>query len=277
MDHSILYLIIFIVLTFIFFKVASNFKSPANGALCLVNGGVKTGKTTYAVHVALKEYKARLRKYKIRKGILKFFGSKRKIEEPLLYSNIPIKGTKHILVVPELLTREFRFSYGSVILLSEFSLVADSQLVKDQILNEKLLEFFKLIGHETKGGCLIADTQSIADSHYSLRRCLDRHIYIYKTVKWLPFFLLMYVREERYAEDGTVVNAYAEDVEQSLQKVLVPKKVWKMFDCYCYSAMTDDKPIYAKVNTNKSLKCHDYVSFKKSMTPKDLKNKYIKK
>lgn len=267
MDNSIIYILIAFVVLCLALKTYSAFKSPGNGSLCLVNGGVKTGKTTYAVHVAIKEYKTRMRKYKFRKSILKLFNSKRKLEEPILYSNIPLKGVKHVLLVNELLTRDFRFTYGSVILLSEFSLVADSQLIKDNVLNNKLLEFFKLIGHETKGGCVVADTQCISDCHYSLRRCLDRHIYIYKTIKFIPFILLMYVREERYSEDGTAVNTYDESVEESLKKVIIPKSVWKKFDCYCYSAMTDSKPVYMKFNKvgkNDSLKAYDYISFKKA-------------
>lgn len=267
MDNSLIYIIIAFIVLVLVLKFYTTFRSPGNGSLCLVNGGVKTGKTTYAVHVAIKEYKTRIRKYKFRKAILKLFKIKRKLEEPILYSNIPLRGVKHVLLVNELLTRDFRFTYGSVILLSEFSLVADSQLIKDNVLNNKLLEFFKLIGHETKGGCLVADTQCINDCHYSLRRCLDRHIYIYKTIKFIPFFLLMYVREERYADDGTAVNTYDEDVKDSLKKVFIPKSVWKKFDCYCYSAMTDDKPVYKRfnnINKRDSLKANDYISFKKA-------------
>lgn len=264
-NGSIVLILIILVVLFIVVKFVRKFKSPAIGSLCLINGGVKTGKTTYAVNLAVREYKARYRRYKVQS----LFNSK--IEEPCLYSNIPLSGVKHVLIVPELLTRDFRFTYGSVILLSEFSLVADSQLIKDKVLNDKLLEFFKLIGHETKGGCVIADTQSISDVHYSLKRVLDRHLYIYKTVKFIPFFLLMYVREERYAEDGTIVNAYNDDIEESLVKVLVPKKVWKMFDTYCYSSLTDDLPIYKEFNQSKVLKVKNIVSFRTSMRNDKLK------
>lgn len=265
MDKSIIFLLIALVIIFIVNKVLSKFKSPAIGALTLVNGGVKSGKTTYSVNLAYREYKSRLRAYKFRKFICKLLFINYKGEEPLLYSNIPLnmKGVKVRQITPELLTRQERFAYGSVVYLSEFSLVADSTLVKDKILNERLLEFFKLFGHETKGGVCIVDTQSISDCHFSLKRCLDRHIYIYKCIKWIPFFLLLFVREERYAEDGTVVNSYNEDVEESLQKVIIPKRVWKMFDCYTYSAMTDDNDVSSVAYVGKSLKSKDYVSFKK--------------
>lgn len=280
MDNSFLILIIIALVLFFVLRFMNKFKAPAIGAVCLVNGGVKCGKTTYAVFNAYCEYKARHFSWSLRKFFYKVFFIKGfNEEEPLLYSNIPlnIKGVKVHKVTTDLLLRKKRFNYRSVILLSEFSLVADSQLVQDKEINDKLLEYFKLIGHETKGGCIIVDTQSISDCHYSLKRCLDRHIYIYKCVKWIPFFLLMYVREERYAEDGTVVNSYNEDLEEKLERVIIPKRVWKFFDTYCYSAMTDNLTVDNSTFPKGTLKVFDYVTFKrKKMSITDLKNKYNK-
>lgn len=279
--NIILILIITVVLLFLVRWLRSKFKSPAVGSIALVNGGVKTGKTTYSVNLCRREIKARLRAHKLRLFLRKvFFMKTSDVEEPLLYSNIPlnIKGVKCHELTREHLLREKRFNYGSVVYLSEFSLIADSRLVHDEYINDKLLEFFKLFGHETKGGLCVVDTQSILDAHFSLKRCLDRHLYIYETIKWLPFFLLMRVREERYAEDGTVVNSYTEDLEESLKRVLVPKSTWKCFDCYCYSALTDDNGTTNKKWSSATLKCKDYISLKRSknkpLTFEELKSKY---
>ena len=63
--------------------------------------------------------------------------------EPLLYSNIPL-SCPYVPLTKELLLRKKRFVYGSTVLISEASLVADSQLIKDKVINERLLKFFKL-------------------------------------------------------------------------------------------------------------------------------------
>lgn len=235
------------------------FKLPKTGSVVLVTGGVKTGKTTLSVHLALKCYRRAIIRYYISRVL--FFW--RKCEKPLLYSNIPL-ARSYVPVTRDLLLRNVRPNYKSVILLSEASLVADSQLIRDKVINQKLLEFFKLIGHETRGGSVILDTQSISDLHYSIKRCLSEYLYIHHIVRFIPFFILAYVREDRYSEDGSVIATYTADVEDTLTRVVIPKRVWKMFDCYCYSAMTDHLPVISHETTGvpHNLKIKDYVSFR---------------
>lgn len=247
------------------FLLARLFKIPKIGSVALVTGGVKTGKTTLSVRLALKCYRSELLRYYIARYV--FFDRKR--EKPLLYSNIPL-ACKYVPVTRDLLLRNVRPAYKSVILLSEASLVADSQLIKDKVINQKLLEFFKLVGHETRGGRVILDTQSISDLHYSIKRCLSEYIYIHHIIKSLPFFILAYVREDRYSEDGSVISAYTADVEETLTRVLIPKSVWKKFDCYCYSAITDDLPTVSRETAGQkgNLKINDYVSFREKINMK---------
>ena len=81
------------------------------------------------------------------------FYSEEKVREVLdLNSYVPLTD--------DLLLRKKRFVYGSVIYVQEASLVADSQLIRDMDINERLMLFNKLIGHETKGGVIIYDTHS---------------------------------------------------------------------------------------------------------------------
>lgn len=226
----------------------------------MVTGGVKTGKSTFSVALVYREWKKRHTAWKFRCFFQKLF----KVpldEEPLIYSNIPL-GVPYVPLTLDLIQRKKRFNYGSVIYICEASLVADSQMVKDKELNERLLMFNKLIGHELKGGVIFYDTQSIADVHYSVKRCLSEYFYIHHLVKWIPFFLVAYVREERYSEDGSVVQVSDGDAEDKLTRVIIPKKTWKMFDCYCYSALTDDLPVENTVVTANSLKAVEIVSFK---------------
>ena len=228
-----MWILILVLVAIVLYLVFKYFKSLKIGSLSLVSGGVKTGKTTLAVYLATREIK----KAKLRWYIRKLFGKKE--EKPLLYSNIPLK-CEHVLIDKEYLLRNKRFNYKSVILISEASLFADSQLIKDQSVNQELLLFNKLIGHETKGGKLIYDTQQIQDCHYSIKRSLSSYFYIHHINKWIPFFIMAYVKEYRYSEDNSVIGTEIEDIEDTLKRVFIPKSVWRKFDCYCYSVLTDE-------------------------------------
>ncbi len=220
--------------------IKHKFKIPKVGAVALVTGAVKSGKTTYSVALALSQYKRAHRRWRVVSFFRKIFRRPLR-EEPLLYSNIPL-GVPYVPVTEDLLCRRKRFNYGSVVYLSEASLVADNSLYKDLILSERIMLFNKLFGHETCGGLLVYDTQAIGDLPAVTRRCLGQYFYVHHITKWIPFFLVAYVRECRYSEDNSVISVDTEDVEDSLKRVLIPKSVWKKFDCYCYSSFTDDLP-----------------------------------
>lgn len=252
-------ILIIAVVGLLWFFVFRHFKVPKIGNMVCVTGGVKSGKSTFSFHLAYKTYKRNLRAVKIGNVIAKIF-SKPQRELPLFYTTIPV-SVPHVLLTKELLVRDVRFAYKSVIWVDEASILADSMTYKDLDLNDKLLLFNKLIAHETQGGTIVYNTQSVSDLHYSVKRCLAETFYVHETFKWLPFFLVCTVREERYSEDGTAVNNYDQDVEDSLKRVIVPKSVWKKFDCYCYSSMTDSLPVESKINEPTSLKAKKIVSF----------------
>ena len=244
-------------------------KVPNCGNMTLVTGGVKTGKSTFSVRLAYKTWKKQCMKVRFQNFALAVL-KKLKIKKfqkvdykpmPLIYSNIPLK-LPYVPLTQELIERQERFVYGSVIYVCESSLLADSMCFKDEFVNEQLLLLNKLIGHETKGGYIFYDTQAIGDNHFSIKRCLSTYFYIHHTKK-IPFFLLMYVRELKYSDDNTAVNTFTEDVEESLKLVIVPKSTWKHFDCYCYSALTDHLPVADKVVRTNDLKARNIVSFRK--------------
>ena len=185
MSYLLWFILIAIVLFFIA-KFMKQFKVAKIGSLCLVNGGVKCGKSTLSVSIVRSEYKSRVRKTKFMNFFRKLFHKPLK-ELPLLYSNVPL-ACPYVPLTDDLLLRKKRFVYGSVIYCQEASLVADSQLIRDMDINQRLLLFNKLIGHETKGGVIVYDTQCISDLHYSIKRCLSNYIYVHHLVKWVPFF-----------------------------------------------------------------------------------------
>lgn len=256
---AIIWILIGLAAVFGYIYIRKHFKIPKIGAMVGVRGGVKSGKTTFSFYVAKSTYKRNLREVKFVNFFRKLF-NKPLLELPKFYSTIPV-GFPHVILTKELLQRKERFAYKSVIFVDEASLFADSMLVKDTDLNDELLLFNKLIAHETHGGTIVYNSQSISDLHYSVRRCLSECFYVHSTFKWLPFFMIVTVREERYSEDGTVVNSYTDDVEETLKRVIVPKSVWKDFDCYCYSVMTDDLEVADKEVEAETLKSEKIISF----------------
>lgn len=242
--------------------------------MTLVTGGVKTGKSTMSVWLAYRQYKRQLRKYYVANYViyplfhwipLGIFKRMRKREKPLFYSNIPVAIKNYVPLTLDLIERRKRFRYGSVIYVCESSLLADSQAIKDPLINEEMLLLNKLIAHETKGGYLFYDTQSIMDNHYAVKRCLSSYFYIHHMRK-IPFFCLAWVRELKFSEDNSAVNTFETDVEDSLMLVIIPKSVWKLFDCYCYSVLTDHLPVVDKtvyVEPRGDRKARKVISFRR--------------
>lgn len=258
----LLFILLIWLLWFLIFKV----KRLKLDCVSLITGGVKTGKTTLSVHLAIKKYKSNRRKWLFRKMFL----FKRNEEEPLLYSNIPLT-CEYVPVTQEMIERKERINYKSVMYLCETSLIADSMSFKDDLLNERLSLFIKLYGHETHGGSLFLDTQAVSDNHYAVKRCISRNLYIYHLIKWIPFFLVFKVRELYYSEDNSTINVIEEDLEDSMKIVICSKRVWKKFDCYAYSVFTDDCPVNTAIeleNKKRDLKVNNLVTFKKYKTLK---------
>ena len=240
-------LIVVLILFYLwFFKIRKNLNIDA---ITLVNGGVKTGKSTLSVYLAIKHYKKSLFRWKVRK----FFG--KQDEKPLLYSNIPLKAD-YVLLSNEVLLRIKRIPYGSVVYIGEFSLVADNKFFKtaSALQIESLMLFIKLFGHETGGkGKMFIDTQCISDLPVDVRRCLNRYLWIERSIKWIPFIIVIKVRELMYSEDNTSVNVFNSDIEDNTKVLIISKSIWKKFDYCCYSVFTDDLDPSNKVIDGKSL------------------------
>lgn len=259
-----IWLILIALVVWAFVWWLKNCKTVKNGSMVCVTGGVKSGKSTFSFWLAYRAYKRNVRSVKFRNWLRKVFKIKGADEElPLFYTTIPV-AVPHVLLTTELAMRLERFAYKSVIWIDEASLFADSQNYKNPVVNKQLTLLNKLIAHETKGGTIVYNTQSIGDLHYSVRRCLSEIYYVHSTFKWLPFFLMCSVREERYVEDNIAVNA-PEDLEVYLKRVVMPKTIWKKFDCYCYSKLTDDLPVNKNVTEAKSLKADKIVTLDTSI------------
>lgn len=260
--------IILLVIIFLLFVILKKTKRIKLNCVTMINGGVKTGKSSLAVHLSRKQLKKNRFKYYFKK----YLCGKWDLEKPYLYSNIPLT-CEYIPLTNELITRLERFAYGSVVYLGESSLVADSQSYKNDLLNEQMMLFIKLFGHETKGGHMFIDTQSVEDNHYAVKRCLNNYLYIHHLTKWIPFILVFKVREMVYSSDNqSAVNVFNEDVEETMKYFICTKRVWKMFDCYCYSCFTDNLPVNLNVQNKdkkRDLKARNIVTFKTYQTLKN--------
>ena len=257
-------LIVLVVAFLIYWFWLRKFKVPKTGSLVLITGGVKCGKSTFAVNLVLKQYKLRLRAWNIRRFFAKLLHLKFEVEKPLLYSNVPLNCEYYEITLDHLLSK-VRFNFGSVVYMQESSFIADSLLIKDIEINKQLQLFIKLFGHETHGGLMVLDSHCVNDNHFAIKRGISEYFYIHHLVR-VPFFIIAYCRELTYSDDNSsIINVFNDDTEDSLKKVLISKKVWKMFDSYAYSYATDKLPV---VNVNRSivdkdLKARYIVSFRK--------------
>lgn len=250
-SNTLLFILVIVVAVIVAIFIYKNFKFPKNGCLSLITGGVKTGKSTFAVALTFRDYKRAMRSYRIKCVLARLFRRKQP-EKPLIYSNIPL-ACDYVELTHDLIMRKKRFAYGSVIYVNEASLLADSQLFRDMELNERINIFNKLIGHELKGGQIIYDTQQICDTHYGIKRNVSEYFYIHHLTKWIPFFLLAYVIECRYSEDNSVISTQSGDIEESLTRVIIPKSTWKKFDAYAFSSLTDNLPVENTIIKGKQL------------------------
>lgn len=267
-NYIFLFYIICAVILILFIVFRKKFKTPIVGSLALVDGAVKSGKTTFSLHLARRNYIRSVFRWRIKCILLRVFLFKKKCdlpERPLFYSTTPV-GFPYVQITKSLILRKTRPNYGSTFFIQEASLLADNSIYKDLNITEPIMLFNKLFGHETHGGMLVYDTQSIADLPAVTRRCLGQTFYVHHLIKWIPFVILAFVKEQRYSEDGTVVQVEAEDIQdQEYKIVLIPKTVWKKFDCYCYSTFTDNLPVentVLKPVKRGSLKATNIISFK---------------
>lgn len=232
----------------------------------MITGGVKSGKSALTVSFACREYRRAKRRYYVKKVFAKIF--KRQLpEKPLLYSNIPLRNIPFVPLSTAILLRHERLAYGSIVIMDEASLVADSQLIKNKKVNIQLMLFFKLFGHETHGGKCFVNSHCLSDLHYAIKRTTSTYYYVHHLSKF-PFFSCFKLREERYSDDGTVINTYSEDVDKSLLRVLIRNKVYKQYDAYCYSVLTDKLPCSSNLRRIKKfsdLKTKDIISFREEL------------
>lgn len=242
-------LIIALILLFILFKRSKKFNFDS---VVMINGSVGSGKTLLSVKLAKNSINKAHSIWWRRKYIYShLFRKMKNEEEPLLYSNIPIKSRFYVPLTNDILLRESRPHYKSVFLIDESSLLATSLDYKDKDLSESLQLFIKLIRHEVMGSYrnllgsypnLIINTQSKNDNHFAFDRCINQVLYLFKSIN-LPFFKVLWCRDLLLID--SVVNEFEEDIKESLsiRWFIIPKKYFKYYNSFSYEFLTRDLPL----------------------------------
>ena len=242
--YIIFALLILGLIIFLYILYRKNFKVLKVPSVCLITGGVKTGKSLLSVYLSIKDFKKRHRIWWLATRILR-----KKLEEPLYYTNVQIsfgsikRNKPHrldrciCLITLEHLLRQFRINYKSVVYIQESSLMADSMDFNNTGRNVDLSLWNKLFAHEGRGSAMYYDTQSPLDNHYSMKRVASTYFFIQKNLNLLLFHVL-WVRELINTENG--VNAFDDDVDNTMRKVLVPFWYHHKYNRYEFSYLTDD-------------------------------------
>ena len=170
-------------------------------------------------------------------------------EEPLLYSNIPVRSKFYVPLDNDILLRRKRMNYHSVLLIDESSLLATSLDYKNRDLSEDLSLFLKLVRHSVRGSYrniwgtypnVIVNTQSKNDNHYAFDRTINQVLFLTKSIN-IPFFKVVWCRDLLLID--SVVNDFDDDIKESLATrwYLIPKKFFKKYDSFAYEFLTRDK------------------------------------
>lgn len=106
--------------------------------------------------------------------------------------------------------------------------------------NVELSLWNKLFAHEGRGSAMYYDTQSPLDNHYSMKRVSSTYYFIQKNLN-LFLFHVLWIRELINNENG--VNAFNDDVDETMRKVLIPFWYHHKYNRYEFSYLTDDLPL----------------------------------
>lgn len=259
-------LIIAVILIVIYFVVRKKVKHINMPNVYLISGGVKTGKSFTSVALAVKEYRSELFSYYIRLPFAKLF--KRKLDKPMLYSNMNLRYVKFNRLTLDILLRKVRIPDRSIVLIDEASLVADSYMFKSENFNKLLLDFVKLFGHYSHGGKMIINTQSVADMHFAFKRSIGSYLWIVASKKHL-FFTTLDVREMLYSgenEKGITNDVNLED-KNATKPLFFFNWYYKYYDRYYLSSLTDSLDYYVdysvpKLTKASQLKCDRVISLR---------------
>lgn len=242
-------LIILLLISVIGFALFKLLSVPDTEGTTLITGGIKTGKSLMSVYMS----------YKLARK-----------KRSCIYSNIPlnIPKVKVYKLKKSHIMRQAKLPEKAIVYVCESALVLGSQDYKDLEINDQYNIFNKLIAHETYGGKVIFDTQSPLDNHYAVKRTLSEYISIAKSINIgigrIQIYNIVPVSRME-GEDVHITPAKTKWADRYRTRyMLIPRNIYKMYDRYAYSAMTDDLPYDDELYNQNSLKQKSLVRFKES-------------
>lgn len=262
----VILLIILVIVIVIYVKF---FRMPALNTINFVDGTNGVGKTQLCVYWSRRAIRRQRIFYKYIEPIINKIFKRKQDKKPYLYSNLAMKDTPFVKVSLDLLTREnYRCSKNSVLLLDEYSLVADQNIYGKAFEKEveKMRDFWKLCRHEGFK-YIFVNSQNISSVNYTLKDCISNYIYIHhrRNIRILGFSIVYYYEMAYSRDDKNIMNTFS-NRDSDFKRCIVPNRIFKKYDSRAYSIFTDYLPVLENevvIKDRKELKQSKLVSFMK--------------
>lgn len=230
----------------------------------LFTGGIGSGKSFFSTKIALIELKkARFRTFidninPIRRLIRK----KPKIPRPMLYSSIPVRISPWEMSRPldfNPFVLQERFPQRCVVFIDEINLFLSQMDYKIEC-EEQLNEGITLFRHNSLGGRLVANTQSLSKVHWCFRYCCG-HTYnlsqFKKPILGLPILAWCKVRNVSVTDEITSIEDG--NAEENSSNLFCFFPFPRAYDTYAYSDRYAplplmERPAYKRMKRNSTMK-----------------------
>jgi len=225
----IIYLIIRVYGKFYFLKVDNTL---------MFTGAPGTGKTNAMVVMALKLYRKTLRKVR-RHNTFK----RDKWEEPVLYSNIPIRlnrSTWSTVLKKEHLLLTERINHRSVTVITEIGKIASQYDWNNLNVQDNLNDFISLYRQYTLGGYFLCDDQSSDNVAVTIRRRLGTVI---NMLHFRRFWKIYWVKMRNITVSEDIKTIEDDSAETNMRwKVGLFPLFYSNYDTYAFSERYNSVP-----------------------------------
>ena len=246
----ILWIIILLVVFYVFVKVYSKLYFLKVDHTMMFTGAPGTGKTNEMIRMALKLHRKMVNKVRWHNRF-----NKEKWEEPLLYSNIPIRinrSTWSTKLKKEHLLLTEKQTKKAVTVITEIGKIASQYDWNNLNVQDNLNDYISLYRHYTLGGYFLCDDQSSDNVAVNIRRRLGTVINMLHFHKfWKVYWVKM--RNITISEDIKTVENDSAETNMRTRIGLFPLFL-RQYDTYSFSERYNTVPygsldLYLKYKT----------------------------
>ena len=234
-NSTLILVIILIIIAVILYKVLKPYFIKYDTTL-LFCGGVGSGKSLNSVKTAVKLYKKNHSIWTLKKwwfNFINFFRTKKNkkvfnIEEPLLYSNIPVRISKKkqsIVLKKEHLTLDLRINQKSIVFIDEISQVVNQYNWNNDIVLNNLEPFIRYFRHFI-GGYLICNSQAESELVKQIRSKLNSYYWCFNFQKFLFFFYRVRILHSQISENNVSISTDFIENNTRWTYGLMPRKLY---------------------------------------------------